>query len=114
MKVLYKSKKIEKLCNDERKLISEYGKEVATKLIAVINLLESAYNLKDILAFTQYRLHLLKGKYDGLFSMRLGSTTGFRLIIMPLDENENIVKNSTNVYTITVNVEIVEVSKHYE
>ena len=47
--------------------------------------------------------------------MYLGKTTGFRLIIIPLDENENeIVCNDLSIYTSTICVKIWEVSKHYE
>ena len=47
--------------------------------------------------------------------MYLGKTTGYRLLLIPLDENENKIKsNDMSIYTITVCVEIQEVSKHYE
>ena len=115
MKVLYKNKKIKDICTNEIKAIKEYGKDVANRLNAAINLLEGASNLKDILALKQYNLHLLKGNYHGVYSMYLGKTTGYRLLIIPLDENENKIKsNDMSIYTITVCVEIQEVSKHYE
>ena len=51
----------------------------------------------------------------GIFSMYLGKTTGYRLLLYPLDEEENIViSNESDFYTIAVCVEIIEVSKHYE
>lgn len=47
--------------------------------------------------------------------MYLGRKTGFRLLLIPLDENEKIVKaKEMSLYITTVCVEILEVSKHYE
>ena len=47
--------------------------------------------------------------------MYLGKTTGFRLLLIPLDKDEKVVETEDmSVYTITVCVEIMEVSKHYE
>ena len=47
--------------------------------------------------------------------MYLGKMTGFRLILIPLDENEKKIECSDmSIYTISVCVEIEEVSKHYE
>ena len=111
MKLLYKNKKVEDICTNEKKAIKELGTEVATKLYMVLNLLKSAKNLKDILAFPQYKLHVLKGNLDGIYSMYLGKKTGFRLLLIPLDENENKIKRvDMEFYVIAVCVEIVEVS----
>ena len=115
MKVLYKDSKVKKICTDEKLAIKKLGKDVATRLFAAINLLLNAKNLKDILVFPQYKLHLLKGNYKGVYSMYLGKTTGFRLLLIPLDKDEKVVETEDmSVYTITVCVEIMEVSKHYE
>lgn len=115
MKILYKTSQVEKLCNDEKKAIRELGIDVANRLFAALNALESANNLYDILVLPQYNLHILKGKLEGLYSMYLGKTTGYRLILTSLDENENAIKcNDMSIYTISVCVEIKEVSKHYE
>ena len=115
MKILYKNSKIEKLCTNEKEAVKKIGSEVTTKLFAVLNLLKASKNLKDILVLPQYKLHALKGNREGEYSIYLGKNTGFRLIIIPLDENEKIItSNDMSIYTISVCVEIVEVSKHYE
>ena len=89
--------------------------EVAVKLFAVLNLLKASRNLKDILVLPQYKLHALKGERKGEYSIYLGKSTGFRLILIPLDENQKLISsNDMSIYTISVCVEIVEVSKHYE
>lgn len=115
MKILYKNSKVEELCNNEKKAVRKYGEEVTRKLFAAVNLLRNAENLKDVLAFKQYNLHALKGELSGKYSMYLGKMTGFRLILIPLDENEKKIECSDmSIYTISVCVEIEEVSKHYE
>ena len=103
------------MCTNEKEAFKKLGKEVAIKLFAVINLLENAVNLKDILVLPQYNLHILRGDLKGRYSIYLGRKTGFRLILIPLDENEDVIECSDmSVYTIAVCVEILEVSKHYE
>ena len=115
MKLLYKNKKIEKLCTDEKKSIKELGTDVSNRLLKTINLLKSATNLKDILVFPQYKLHKLIGDKDEIYSIYLGKTTGYRLLLIPLYENEIPIKsNDMSIYTMTVCIEIIEVSKHYE
>ena len=115
MKILYKNKKVEQLCTNESKAIKELGAEVSKKLSRAIDALEEAENLKDILYFSQFKLHQLKGDMKGIFSMYLGKTTGYRLLLYPLDEEENIIiSDESDFYTIAVCVEIIEVSKHYE
>lgn len=115
MKVLYKNKKVEKLCTNEQKSIKELGKNVSDRLLATINLLKLAKNLKDIKNLPQYHLHLLTGNLKNIFSIYLGRTTGYRLLLTPLDDNDNpIVEDKNEIYIKTVCVEIIEVSKHYE
>ncbi len=115
MKLLYKSNRVKKICTDEKKAVRDLGEEVAIKLFQALNLLESVINLKEILAFPQYKLHVLKGNLGGIYSMYLGKKTGYRLLLIPLDEEENPIKcNDISIYTIAVCVEIIEVSKHYE
>ena len=115
MELHYKNKQTEKICTDEKKAIKSFGKEVANKLLAVIILLECSLNLKDVLAFKQYNLHPLKGNLKGFHSIYLGKTTGYRLLLMPLDENKQPIKNTdTNIYASAVCVKIEGVTKHYE
>ena len=115
MKILYKNSKIEKLCTDYHKAKKELGVKVADKLLSVISYLISSVNLKDILVLPQYKLHKLSGDYEGIYSIYLGKQTGFRLLIIPLDENEKVIKvNDMSIYTLAVCLEIREVSKHYE
>ena len=114
MKIIYKNKKIEKICLDQKNMTKLYGDMVAKKLNSALIALEAASNLYDIYKLPQYNLHKLRGNLDGIYSMYLGNT-GFRLLIIPLDKNEEVIKSDDmSIYTMCVCVEIWEVSKHYE
>lgn len=100
MKILYRDSKIKKICCDEKCSIRKYGIDISTRLFKAIDFLKSAKNLSDLLALKQYHLHPLKGDRLGEYSIYLGKTTGFRLIIIPLDENDKrIPQNDMSIYT---------------
>ena len=85
---------------------------VAEKLHALINLIESADNLKDI-----YHLHPLQAKREGQYALDVaGRRAGYRLVIIPLDANGNEwkEKNVNIVYKSTEVIIAWEVSNHYE
>lgn len=115
MKIVYKDKKIERLCNDEEYANKYIGKDVTIKLMKVIYLLRSVSSLSDIYVYKSLNLHKLKGDLKDLYSIYLGKNTGYRLIIKPMnDELEIIVIKDTKEFKEVKNIEIVEVSKHYE
>jgi len=116
MEVMYKNHKLNELCHDYRKAQKEFGKTAAEKLMSLINLLESAENLQDIDAMRIYHLHPLQGNRKGEFALDLGRKLGYRLIIIPLDENskEWEEKEVSIIYKATRIVLVWEVSNHYE
>ena len=115
MKIVYKDKKIERLCNDEEYANKYIGKDVTIKLMKVIYLLRSVSSLSDIYVYKSLNLHKLKGDLKDLYSIYLGKNTGYRLLIKPMnDELEIIVIKDTKEFKEVKNIEIVEVSKHYE
>ena len=115
MKIVYKDKKIERLCNDEEYANKYIGKDVTIKLMKVIYLLRSVSSLSDIYVYKSLNLHKLKGDLKDLYSIYLGKNRGYRLIIKPMnDELEIIVIKDTKEFKEVKNIEIVEVSKHYE
>ena len=61
IEIQYKDKKVEKLCIDLKKAKKDLPANVAEKLHALINLIESADNLKDIDELQIYHLHPLHG-----------------------------------------------------
>lgn len=114
--IKYRKSKDEKLCTDFKKAKKDLGPKVADKLHSLINVFESASNLMDIKSIPMYHLHPLEGNRKGQFAIDLGRKLGYRLIIIPEDENEE--KWNTNdvniIYNLTNVVLIWEVSKHYE
>ena len=61
---------------------------VAEKLHALINLIESADNLKDIDELQIYHLHPLQAKREGQYALDVaGRRAGYRLVIIPMEMN---------------------------
>ena len=115
MEIQYRNRKIEKVCTNMDKAICNYGKDVAKKLFMTINLLKQALNLLDVKKYPPANLHPLKGNRNGEWSIYLGKTSGFRLIVTPIDENGGTIKvvNDEDYINVLI-IEVVEVSKHYE
>jgi proteic killer suppression protein len=84
---------------------------------ALINLIESADNLKDIDELQIYHLHPLHGQREGQYALDVaGRKAGYRLVIIPLDAdgNEWKEKDVNIVYKATEVIIAWEVSNHYE
>ena len=117
IEIQYKYKKVEKLCTDLKKAKKDLPANVAEKLHALINLIESADNLKDIDELQIYHLHPLQGKREGQYALDVaGRRAGYRLVIIPLDAdgNEWKEKDVNVVYKATEVIIAWEVSNHYE
>lgn len=117
MTLLYKTKKLKKECNLLSEAIKKYGSELGKALLKLINLLENADNLKDISMMPQYRLHKLKGNRIDQYSITILKCSKYRLIIYPLDENNNIMYSRDNenlMFISCIKIQIEEVSEHYE
>lgn len=117
MKIIYSNKKTEKLCNDYKKMVKELGSEVAKKLSDLLNALESFPTLFDIKGLPQYRLHPLGYDREYQYSLVIHKGYKWRLIVYPLDNQGNLLKeksNETEMLSKAVMVEIIEVSEHYD
>lgn len=111
MEIRYKNKKVQEICEDEKKAIKKYNKIIAERLMFSIEFLKNSNSLKDVADYKNFRLHELKYNRKGQYAIDLGKTTGHRLVIEPItvnEENETISYESVNI------VEVVEVSNHYE
>lgn len=90
---------------------------VAEKLHALINLIESSANLQDIAEMQIYHLHPLQGKREGQYALDIaGRRAGYRLTIIPVDADGNECKEK-DVNIVYKSMEIIiawEVSNHYE
>ena len=117
IEIQYKDKKVEKLCIDLKKAKKDLPANVAEKLHALINLIESADNLKDIDELQIYHLHPLHGQREGQYALDVaGRKSGYRLVVIPLDAdgNEWKEKDVNVVYKSTEVIIAREVSNHYE
>jgi len=112
----YRSSKLQKQCSDYCLAKKDFGVEVADKLLSLINFLDNAKNLMDIAVMCIYHLHPLEGKKKGQFALDLGRKLGWRLIVIPLDD-EGHRWNTTDVniiYKSTSAILVWEVTNHYE
>lgn len=73
-------------------------------------------NLYDIHKMRIYNLHPLQGDREGQYAFDLGRRLGFRLTIIPLDEQgkEWKEKDINTIYKATKIILAWEVSNHYE
>ena len=119
MKVLYKNKKVEGVCESEAKAKKFFGgkRNLADSLLSRVTALKQAESIKDIVVQPQFRFHKLNGKLDGFFAMDLtNKNCKWRIIIEPLQEDENKYTpcDIDKIATLVQVVRVEEVSKHYE
>lgn len=81
MDIYYKSKQIEKICNQEKEGVKVLGPEIAKKLRTRMAELKAADVLSDISHLPPARLHELEGGRDGELAVDLKQP--FRLIFKP-------------------------------
>ena len=117
MKIKFKNKKTEKICSSLKEAQKLMGKDDAKRLMDLLNIIESFNNLYDLYNFPQYNLHPLKGDRKYQYSLKISKKTKWRLVIYPLDEQEQLLKEKTNEKEMLVKaviIEVLEVSEHYE
>ena len=71
MKILYRSRKIQKTCTQKAVMVREYGPQVAEVLGRRLAELEAADTLADMAHFPAVRFHELSGKRKGQFAVDL-------------------------------------------
>lgn len=123
MEIEYTSEKVKLQCTSVKAAGKLFGGDavLAKSLLARINALGSAENIKDIIVQPTFRFHTLKNKkgkdLKGYFAMDVKSRKEpWRIILQPLNRNKEPY-DPCNIDEIAVSVtivEITEVSKHYE
>lgn len=76
----------------------------------------NASSLQDIANYMPFHFERLKGNRKAEWSIRLGGNTGYRVTLIPCDENEQTINNGdilSQCKVIKV-VLVTEVSNHYE
>ncbi len=89
MIIYFKSKKLQKLCNDFKKAQKEFGKEIALKLFQRIQELVAVDTLDELSYLPPARCHMLKGRRKYQFAVDV--VHPFRLIFKPNGEIENYI-----------------------
>lgn len=110
MELSYKTDKLQKLCEDinyNKELVKKYGPDVAEKLPKRIKELKAFNSLNDVPTSLPYRRHKLSGNLNGMFVVNI---TGQYRLIFRQKENNIIIEDLRKIKEI----EIMEVSKHYE
>jgi len=105
MKIEYKSKKVEKVCNNLKEATKKYGKKVAKKLQLRLMQIQALDNLEQVPTSPPFRRHKLNGNKAGYFAINI--TESYRLLIKASDGDDE------DISTITV-VCVEEVSNHYD
>ncbi len=123
MKIIYTSNKVKKLCEDLKtaRKFFDGNSLLANSLMARLNALKQADNIKDIIVQPAFHFHKLLHKngknLEGFFAIDVKSRREqWRIILEPLNEKEEAydpcrideIAESVKI------VEIVEVSRHYE
>lgn len=115
IKLEYKTKKVQKQCQDLKKARTNFGAKVAEKLLALVNILEAAENLQDINSLQIYHVHKLGGNRKNEFALDIdGRKSEYRLIICPLNQAKTVGDDLIRYYRGIEIISIEEVSKHYE
>lgn len=112
MHIEYRNKSTEKVCKDLYEAQKKYPLKIAKKLIKAINFIEAAESLHDVIAYSPFNFHDLKGKRKGEYAIDIdGRKSSYRIILKLMSEDKS------DIYTIAKSVQIIlvwEVSKHYE
>lgn len=121
MNLQYNTKKLQKQCTNFKIAKKEFDAKTAEKLFATIEFIKQAKNLGDIIAMKTYNFHHLnqnkKIKTKHQYAIDIdGRRSSYRLIITPLDCDENIVdsRDLKELCKCTDILLVLEVSKHYE
>lgn len=110
MVLTYKSDKLRKLCEEPKcygELVKKYGIDVAKKIPRRIMELKAFNCLNDVPTTLPFRRHKLKGTLENYFAININGQ--YRLIFRQKD-NKIIIEDLKEIKEI----EIMEVSKHYE
>ncbi len=110
MELTYKNEKLQNICENSKynkELVKKYGIEVAKKLPQRIKELKAFNSLNDVPTNPHFRRHKLTGDRDNEFAISI--TNQYRLIFRQ-KENNIIIEDLRKIKEI----EIMEVSKHYE
>ena len=71
MEIVYRNKKIEKICNDSSKSIKKYGEEMTEKIQLRIDQISSTESVDWLIKYKVGRCHTLSGDRYGQYAIDL-------------------------------------------
>lgn len=89
MKIRFRTKRLERICEDRRVAVRLYGEESADGLALSLRVLES-YAFDDLLKNHLRDFHALLGNRAGQYAMRISKKN--RLIIVVIDKQNEAVR----------------------
>lgn len=111
MNITYSNNRVEKQCTDFRKAKKDFPEKIAKNLHKVIQFIENADSLEDVINMPTYNFHNLKGDRKGVFAIDIdGRRSGYRLLVSFYEVNNEIVFSQS---VSIEDIEIKEVSNHY-
>lgn len=81
MEVLFRTKRLQRVCNSEQEIMRKFGQACGRKLRRRLADLAAATSLAELSTVLPARCHPLKGKREGQFAVDLEHP--FRLILQP-------------------------------
>lgn len=107
MEVVIGTRKLEKVLNDQRLLIKEYGLDRTKRINRRLFEFLSVANLSEIPSVPPPRCHKLHGNLEGKFAVDVSKN--FRMIFEGYDDNDQLTTDRSKVVT----VQIIEISDYH-
>lgn len=111
MDITYSNAKVKTQCTSIRQAKKDFPEKIAKKLHKVVQFIESADSLEDVINMPTYHFHNLKGDKEGGYALDIdGRRSGYRLLVtFHSVDNAVVFSQSISIKAI----EIKEVSNHY-
>lgn len=90
MQVLYRTKKLEKVCTNLKEAVKQYGDDMAEKIHLRVSQIRSIDNVEDLVKYRVGRCHPLEGNREGEYAMDL--VHPYRLVFVKIEEDIQIAK----------------------
>jgi proteic killer suppression protein len=111
MNISFYSKKLEKLANDDRKLLKEYGKVMASKIRLRLTQLRDANTLEDVRSLPG-RFHELTDNRKGQWACDL--VQPYRLVFEPHEKPVLVDDHGCYIWVAIKGVEIIEITDYHK
>lgn len=90
MQVLYRTRKLEKVCTDLKEAVKQYGYDIAEKIHFRVSQIRAIDNVEDLVQYRVGRCHSLEGNREGEYAMDL--VHPYRLVFVKIEEEIQIAK----------------------